>query len=89
MLHSKNEQLAITRRTLAKVSAASLAAVALGRQVSARDATPEGSDSEVGPSMEVLLTGLSDPRFVVVDGTDIYFTEAGTSRTRASSPTTS
>lgn len=59
---------------------ASLATIASGGIARAQDSTPEDGETspEAGPHKEVLLTGLADPRFVVVDGSDVYFTEAGT-----------
>lgn len=68
------------RRTLATASLASIAALNIGRSLVAQDATPVPDDgSPAGDmGMEVLLSGLRDPRFIVVDGTDVYFTETGT-----------
>lgn len=69
----------VSRRSFAAGSLASAVMLTGGRGISAQDATPvtdEGSDS--GVTSEVLLTGLADPRFVLVDGGDVYFTESGT-----------
>lgn len=49
--------------------------------LSAQDATPQVEESatpSAGATPEVLLTGLADPRFLEIDGSDIYFTESGT-----------
>lgn len=68
----------INRRVFAISGASALTAAKLSGAVRAQDATP-GSETAVGEivTSEVLLTGLGDPRFVVVDGTDVYFTESG------------
>lgn len=73
-------RLAINRRLLAKTGLASIAALKVGSTIRAQDATPmqEGSSPEAGMGMEVLISGLRDPRSIVVDGTDVYFTETGT-----------
>lgn len=71
----------MNRRTLARIAAATAAATQLTGTAHAQDATPaadgQSSDEQIVTS-EVLLTGLADPRFVVVEGTDVYFTESGT-----------
>lgn len=64
----------LNRRSLAKVGIASSAALQFSLTARAQDTTPAGDESVTS---EVLLTGLADPRFVVIDGTDIYFTESG------------
>lgn len=66
---------AVNRRAVVAGAATLALAAGTTTKVGARQSTPESS---AGVSAEVLLTGLEDPRFVVVDGTDIYFTEAGT-----------
>lgn len=71
-------QTKVNRRTLAASAAVSLAATKVAGSVSAQEATPESGSAAYGVTTEVLLTGLADPRFVVVDGSDVYFTEAGT-----------
>lgn len=65
----------LNRRSLAFGGAAAVAAIQINSAMSAQKATPAIDDSIV--TSEVLLSGLADPRFVIVDGTDIYFTEAG------------
>lgn len=77
---AKNLQSSVNRRVLAigTISSA-LVAKTLG-VASAQEATPAADASpagEGGVTSEVLLTGLQDPRFVVVDGSDVYFTESG------------
>lgn len=79
MTHSKHERYSIDRRNLTKIGVASLAALHLGSTTRAQDATPvENANAEAGPPMDVLLTGLADPRFMVIDGDNLYFTESGT-----------
>lgn len=71
----------ISRRTFALSSGASLAVLATRDVLGAQSATPVASDTAAasnGVTAEVLLTGLADPRFVVVDGSDVYFSESGT-----------
>lgn len=71
----------INRRSLSKASLATLAALKAGTLVRAQDATPveEGVAAEAGGgSPDVLITGLADPRYMVIDGDNIYFTESGT-----------
>lgn len=68
----------ISRRTFAAGSLASGMVLAGSRQLLAQDATPVApSAATPGPTPEVLVTGLLDPRFLAIDGTDVYFTEAG------------
>lgn len=74
-MHAK---FAMNRRTLAKASLASVAALKVPGTLLAQDASPVPDGPPPGPPMEVLLTGLHDPRFLVVDGGDVYFTESGT-----------
>lgn len=68
----------VNRRTLAAGAAASLAATKVAGSINAQDATPQASPVGGGVSMEVLASGLADPRFIAVDGDDLYFTESGT-----------
>lgn len=68
----------LNRRTLAAGASVSLVATKFSGSLAAQDATPDSSPATNDITSEVLLTGLADPRFVVIDGTDIYFTEAGT-----------
>lgn len=65
----------LNRRALAVGGTSALAAAKLSTTIRAQDATP-AADTPIVTS-EVLLTGLADPRFVVVHGSDVYFTEAG------------
>jgi sugar lactone lactonase YvrE/uncharacterized cupredoxin-like copper-binding protein len=62
----------------ASVTATSLAVAP--RAGLAQDATPIQASTPPAPEVlvEVIATGLLDPRFVASDGTAIYFTEAGT-----------
>lgn len=79
MLSDRLKQ-SINRRALTIGGASAVAAAKLTSAVGAQDATPETADisAESGTvTSEVLLTGLADPRFVVVDGSDVYFTESG------------
>lgn len=70
----------LNRRTLATGAASTIAAASLAGAIRAQEATPEADESSTdnGVTSEVLVTGLADPRFVVTDGTDVYFTESGT-----------
>lgn len=74
----------MNRRTFGALSAGT--GVAIATRVSAQEATPQlGSTPEVAGTpeatsditSEVLASGLLDPRFIAIDGTDIYFTESG------------
>lgn len=69
----------VNRRTLTKASLATLAALKAGTFVNAQDATPvdDGTTAAPGAGPDVLLTGLLDPRFMVIEGDNIYFTETG------------
>ncbi len=68
----------LSRRAFAAGSLATGFALAGSRQLIAQDATPvPAGNAAMGPTPEVLATGLLDPRFIVVDGTDVYFTQAG------------
>lgn len=71
----------LNRRALAVSATTAITATKLSKVFGAQDATPgvdDASPSTSGVTLEVLLTGLADPRFVVVDGSDVYFTESGT-----------
>lgn len=71
----------IDRRSLTKATIASLVAMKAADAIHAQDATPVAPDASPeagGLEMVVLLTGLADPRFLAVDGSDVVFTEAGT-----------
>lgn len=68
----------LNRRALAASGTAAAVSLKLGSSLRAQDATPIASDAATGTVAEVLLTGLADPRFIVIDGSDIYFTESGT-----------
>lgn len=71
----------LNRRVFTATAATAVATSGLVSAIRAQDATPQAETSAADPSgveSEVLLTGLADPRFVVVDGGDVYFTEAGT-----------
>lgn len=74
-----NPNVSLNRRKLSKASLATLAALKAGSLVHAQDATPVDDASPVpGGEPEVLATGLADPRFIVIDGDNVYFTESGT-----------
>lgn len=78
---SRSLQHSVNRRALTLSALAAVAASKLAGTLHAQDATPDQTDSPTdmnGVASEVLLTGLADPRFVVVDGSDVYFTESGT-----------
>lgn len=78
---AKHLQRSLNRRAVAAGAASTIAAVKVTGILSAQEATPETDASPVADTVvtsEVLLTGLADPRFVVVDGEDVYFTESGT-----------
>lgn len=68
----------MTRRTLAKAGAVSILALKTSGKGWAQDASPVPDSAGAAAQMEVLATGLKDPRFLVVDGSDVYFTESGT-----------
>lgn len=77
---ARNLQRSLNRRAVAIGAASAIAATKVAGSLTAQEATPEvdaSPVSETGVESEVLLTGLADPRFVVVDGTDVYFTESG------------
>ena len=79
-MRSMSFQWSLNRRAVAIGAASAIAASRLPGVTVAQEATPEGNDSSSDDQVvtsDVLLTGLADPRFVVVDGTDIYFTESG------------
>lgn len=79
-MHSRGFHHRLNRRSLAKLTAASVAVMQVSGSARAQEATPEAGDlpaAGAAVTSEVLLTGLADPRFVVVDGTDVYFTESG------------
>ncbi len=65
----------LNRRNFAISTA--LGASQFSGEVGAQVATPAQDHTQAEFTGEVLLSGLADPRFVIVDGTDIYFTEAG------------
>lgn len=68
----------ISRRAFAAGSLASGVLLAGSHRLLAQDATPVApAPAATGPEPEVLVTGLLDPRFLAVDGTDLYFTESG------------
>lgn len=73
----------LDRRRFSIAAAASAATVTTSvASTRAQDATPPADMPESGMpasevQLEVLATGLLDPRFVAVDGDTIYFTEAG------------
>ena len=66
----------MTRRSFAVGSLASAVALSSARPLMGQEASPVATP--VGVATEVLLTGLLDPRFIAIDGTDVYFTESGT-----------
>lgn len=71
--------ISLDRRTFSVGAAASAAAISTSTALTrAQDATPAPGAPEAAPGMEVLASGLQDPRYVAVDGDTIYFTESGT-----------
>lgn len=78
-MQSRNSLL-INRRALSKIGVASIAALKVSHTAWAQEATPVDPEAspEAAPPLEVLATGLGDPRFLVVDGDNVYFTESGT-----------
>lgn len=76
-MHKNTPEFSTNRRTLTKATLASLVAMKIVGTARAQDATPV-DDEDAGPPMDVLATGLADPRFIVVDGDNVYFTESGT-----------
>lgn len=67
----------LDRRQFSAAAAVSATALAASSVVTrAQDATPAPAGAG-GVQIEVLVSGLLDPRFVAVDGDTIYFTEAG------------
>jgi sugar lactone lactonase YvrE len=85
---SVNNAVSIDRRTFAVGAAASAVAVTTSATLArAQDATPPTDMLDMGTpavdapapgvQLEILASGLLDPRFVAVDGDTIYFTEAG------------
>lgn len=78
-MQKRIENLAINRRTMSKAAIATVAALKAGTLVHAQDATPidDTAAPPAGGGPEVLATGLLDPRFIVIDGDDVYFTESG------------
>lgn len=74
-MSSDRKKHSLNRRALAVSGATALAATRIPGAVRAQEATPTADDVIV--TSEVLLSGLADARFLVVDGDDIYFTEAG------------
>lgn len=80
-MESKRNTTVLNRRILAKGTVAAAVAAKVSGNVTAQDASPVPSGPPPmaeGVAMEVLLEGLLDPRFIVADGTDVYFTESGT-----------
>lgn len=73
-------KLTMDRRNLTKAALASLAAAKLAGTVSAQEATPVDGEASppAGAMPDVLVTGLKDPRFIAIDGDDVYYTESGT-----------
>lgn len=68
----------LDRRKFSVAAAASAAAITSTTVATrAQDATPAADMAASGVQMEVLASGLLDPRFVAVDGDTIYFTESG------------
>ena len=73
-------KLSLDRRNFTMASLASLAALKVSGIVAAQDATPVDAAASPPPGAmpDVLATGLKDPRFIAIDGDDVYFTESGT-----------
>src|SRR5690606_31149336 len=71
----------LNRREFTATAAATPAATALSVQpLSGKEATPAGSSSNASAAIQidVVATGLADPRFITTDGNTVYFTESGT-----------
>jgi plastocyanin len=71
----------LNRREFTATAAATAAATALSVQpITAQDATPVDSSSNESPDIrvDIVATGLADPRFIATDGETVYFTESGT-----------
>lgn len=73
---SDNLRSSLNRRNFVTFAAIAVGSTQLTSAADAEEAT-EVAEQQTDVMSEVLLSGLADPRFVVVDGTDIYFTEAG------------
>lgn len=72
---------ALSRRQFSLAAAATASAVAIVPRAGAgQDATPviEATPASAEVTVEVVLTGLKDPRFLATDGETVYMTEAGT-----------
>lgn len=72
---------ALSRRQFSLTAAATASAVAVAPRLgTAQDATPvvEASPATPEVTIEVVTTGLKDPRFIATDGGAVYLTEAGT-----------
>ncbi|HLU37717.1 MAG TPA: ScyD/ScyE family protein [Thermomicrobiales bacterium] len=69
----------LDRRQFSAVAAATAATAASSRALLGQEATPASEDAGAASEVqiEVLASGLLDPRFVAVDGETIYVTEAG------------
>ena len=79
-MQMKSRNPSIDRRKLTMAGLASVAALKAGSFVSAQDATPVDAEASPEPpaAPDVMATGLADPRFMVIDGDNVYFTESGT-----------
>lgn len=72
------QSVSLDRRQFSTAAAASATALTMAPAMSrAQEATPAMEAPASGVQIEVLASGLLDPRFVAVDGDTIYFTEAG------------
>lgn len=72
---------ALSRRQFSLAAAATASAIAITPRLGAgQDATPvtAASPAPADVAIEVVLTGLKDPRFLATDGETVYMTEAGT-----------
>lgn len=78
-MQKNTSNISINRRTMSKAALASVAALKAGTLVRAQDATPVDGEAspEAGGGPDVLATGLLDPRFIAIDGDNVYFTESG------------
>lgn len=70
------QNISMNRRMLTTAGLATVIALKTGTAVRAQDATPVDSEG-AGGGPEVLASGLLDPRFIAIDGDNVYFTEAG------------
>jgi uncharacterized cupredoxin-like copper-binding protein len=81
-LQMPQESPRLSRRQFSAATAAAAVTATAATRITpgaAQEATPAGAATPVAPQVqiEVLATGLQDPRYLAVDETGVYFTEAG------------